>query len=331
MTVTALEPPRALGPVLDPSVVISLDVLDASSTPASQPEKPAPTIAVPDDALLELRLDEMLGTAVKQPVDQELEAELDADLAEVLAAALPDDEPGDSPTVFTEPMVSTEPSAPSASPEGERRDHAASVEAVAFEATAMTTYVIAEIDSGDHDAAPVLEAARVQSVRRRTPTAMPARHPAATIPKATGSNGQALPRAYFVAKRRTPSAGIATVDGAMREDNRAAQSDVAASLSPAPAELDSRSGDAAATTIIPSPPVSAARVLRPDEPSGAHSMLLRPVVPNNAAPHESPAGPEPTGGGSAIARSSAARGPLTILLVAVLLGFAIIVLFTLRP
>jgi hypothetical protein len=139
-----------------------------------------------------------------------------------------------------------------------------------------------------------------------------------------------LPRAYFVAKRRTPSSGMATVDGAVPEDDRATQSDVAASPSPVPVEPESRSGDVAAITIA-SPPASAPPMLRPDEPSGAHSTNLRSVVPNNVAPHESPGGPESTGGGSATARSAAARGPLTILLVAVLLGFAIIVLFTLRP
>jgi hypothetical protein len=46
-------------------------------------------------------------------------------------------------------------------------------------------------------------------VRRRTPPAMPARHPPSTIPKAVAADGRPLPRAYVAKRRVTPPGNMA--------------------------------------------------------------------------------------------------------------------------
>ena len=68
--------------------------------------------------------------------------------------------------------------------------------------------------SDDHDTEGDEASETTLGVRRRTPPAMPARHPASTIPKAVSADGRPLPRAY-VAKRRVTPTGSAVIPPAV--------------------------------------------------------------------------------------------------------------------
>jgi hypothetical protein len=341
LAIVALEPPRALGPVIDPSIAVSLD----PSPPSPQPVSSMASVAVSQDTLLEMRLDAMLGTeATHRPIAhdvvEELEAELDADLAEILAASRPVDQSHDAAPVLTEPA----PLSTSADSEAVH-DDAPAVPTSAVELSVGVIIDVVEGEGDDRDAPPIVDSTPASTVRRRTPQAMPARYPAGTIPKATGSNGRTLPRAY-VAKRRTPSMGVPSIES--RASSHPVQDDVPA-IVPPPTESQPPSA-AADTDSVGAPPIfapaardhaddlgasaresAAAPRIPTAEPPISPSTPLRSVVANGTPRIDAHAAPESTQGGSAVAAPVSSHGALSILLYAVLLGFAIIVLFTLRP
>jgi hypothetical protein len=340
LAIVALEPPRALGPIIDPGIAVSLDVSPQSSQRVSS----SAPIAVSQDILLEMRLDEMLGTEVTdRPIAddgiEEFEAELDADLAERLAASRPVDESHNAPTAVTEPAP-----LPRSADSEEGHDDAPAI-AASVEVSVGVIIDVVERERDDRDAPSVVDSTPSSIVRRRTPQAMPARYPAGTIPKATGSNGRTLPRAY-VAKRRTPSMGVPSIESPA--SSVPVVDDVPAILPrsieshPQPVTADAGNvgtraisapqarddaDDLGAPTLEPAaaPRVPAA------EPSMNPSTPLRSVIANSTPLRDAHGAPESTGAGSGVAAPVSSHGALSILLYAVLLGFAIIVLFTLRP
>ena len=233
VAVTALEPPRSLGPVVDPAVVVSLDAPVADRSARATAEMSDSTAVRPDAELMEQRLDELLGTQVipdDSPVADELipnviaanapavDAQRDVESSDVepdLAPIAPDS-PEESPTVSDQAVASDHPVEPERQP-------------------------AAPVDSPSPVTAPTPAtdgAARKQpTVRRPTPTHT--RHPSASIPKATASDGRALPRAY-VAKRRTPPGGIATVGSVDSDAQSVTLPDTAhdVTISPAAPELN---------------------------------------------------------------------------------------------
>jgi hypothetical protein len=341
--VAALEPPRAPGPVIDPTVVVSLDV------PPMPTVLPAPSISPPTNAtesadeLLERRLDEILGTQVSNaPVDREIEteleaefeAELDADVAEVLAVGRAAVELLAPAAARPEPVIHDE----------QRLD-------VAARATA------AEVSEHDRRIGAGGLESPTYSVRRRTPPATPSRYSGSGVPKAMSTTGRPLPRAY-VAKRRTPSMGIPAIDepphpvaaaetsrpagGEAPPDTTAnttvnAVDDPLTGVASAQAE-DVRRGAPVhnavefSATLTDQSPVTDDQALA-DDPAAVPEP---PVEPRTEAPAEPEAPPLPpasdkgiTGGGTD-ATAAPNWGVLRILMFAVLLAFAVVVLYTLR-
>jgi hypothetical protein len=239
--VAALEPPRALTPVIDPSTTVSLDI------PFAEPSVPARTLTsrtivngAQSDAL-EIVLDEMLGIGTAQPeIEAAAGSARDAAFGRGVTTAIIVEAPERSRPSETGPAVLVpeqhEHESLTPGPSAARVDLAAPDVAVApltaapvgpgVVSAAMSERVVTPTDTLVAPATPresgartpgeqptVAEFAQVASspVRRRTPPAMPSRYPTASIPKTTGVDGRPLPRAY-VAKRRTPAAGTPTID-----------------------------------------------------------------------------------------------------------------------
>jgi hypothetical protein len=325
--VAALEPPRAPGPVIDPTVAVSLEAPPPPTVPAAPSISPPRSATGSSEDLLERRLDEILGTQVSRaPVDRELEAELeaelDADIAEVLVvgrAAVEQSAPSPDPTIHDELRLDVAATAAEAS-EHDRQIGTGGLE--------PSTY----------------------SVRRRTPPATPSRYSGTGVPKAMSTTGRPLPRAY-VAKRRTPSMGIPTID-------EPADSVAVEASPPAAGETPP---DMNAAVVVDRPPTDAASAqpesVRPvapvhnavefsvtltDESPGTDDQALAddpavvqepPIEPRAEAPMEPEVPPVPpmpdtgiTGRGAATSNQCAFR----ILMFAVLLAFAVVVLYTLR-
>ena len=201
--VTALEPPRALKPIIDPTPLVSLDApVGEHSTPVppgavyatesrhgmARENEPDELLATPSNKL-ELQIDvevalQPSGLSPDIAPAQLTDAESPpAEAAEKPAVGVPTDEPATAPSGAVTPEAAAEPHVETSAPTPESKSVA--------EPSAPAT-------------------PRPSPVRRRTPVPMPARHPASVIPRATASDGRALPRAY-VAKRRTPSAGVPLV------------------------------------------------------------------------------------------------------------------------
>ena len=213
--VTALEPPRASKPIIDPAPMVSLDV------PVAEQVTPALLIAVSStapapDVSMESRLDELLGSPTDRSwAESETQTAVHVDVI-VDTMALGDIGNASASTVDREvPITASDPREPTNAPR-----HDASAEAIGQQETMTASTAEPELpppgtapapeSSAEPPAPPI--AAR-SHVRRRTPVPMPARYPTSTIPRATASDGKALPRAY-VAKRRTPSTGTPPVDEA---------------------------------------------------------------------------------------------------------------------
>ena len=339
LAIVALEPPRALGPVIDPGVAVSL-----VSPPSSQPVSASAPVALSQDILLEMRLDEMLGTELTdRPIADdgidEFEAELDADLAESLAASRPVDESHNAATAVTEPAP-----LPRSADSEERHDDVPAIAASAVELSVGVIIDVVERERDDRDAPPVVDSTPSSAVRRRTPQALPARYPAGTIPKATGSNGRTLPRAY-VAKRRTPSMGVPSIESpassvpvnddvpailarSIESHPQSVTADAANVGTRAISASQARDADDLGASTLES---AAAPRVPAAEPSMNPSTPLRSVIANSTPVRDAHGAPESTGAGSGLAAPVSSHGALSILLYAVLLGVAIIVLVTLRP
>jgi hypothetical protein len=175
-------------------------------------------------------------------------------------------------------------------------------------------------------------------VRRRTPPAM-LRYPSTSVPKTTIANGRPLPRAY-VAKRRTPPAGAATISATPASESTPlstpnttgpAAPDVSLQSS-----LDEGASGQTASTVdagssVPSEPVSVASGLAEglvlaaaDAPSKASSSATSPGASTTPAAVGSS-----TADGRAGARS-ANHPAFVFLLVTALIGLGVFVLLMLR-
>jgi len=208
--VIAIEPPRAPKPVIDPPPLVSLDAPVAEHV-TSAPLVTVSPAAVEEESSLERRLDELLGSPIDSPwTESEPEVEV-AIQATVEAAIL-----GDTTAEMTDRAPTAITSAPQA-----RAGSAATLgdlaEAVSEHAnrpptvgepeatppTGSTPETVAEPGAPESTAEPPAPSTAGRShVRRRTPPLLPVRYPTSAIPRATASDGKALPRAY-VAKRRT--------------------------------------------------------------------------------------------------------------------------------
>jgi hypothetical protein len=345
--VTALEPPRALGPVIDPTPLVSLDVPvgEQSATSPSAPSLTALTAltALTPDESIASRLDDILGVP-NNGGDLELEIDVGVTLhtsgfrSEQIPARPPD------PAAQTSAESREEPVA--ANPTDE-----ASVAAEPPSAGGPTARPAPDADApapapAPQQAAEAAPAAVERSpVRRRTPVPMPVRHPASTIPRATSSDGRALPRAY-VAKRRTPSAGTAPVpDVPASVDTTSSHAELpreTASATPipdvSPVEAEASAPSAETTTgNAPPPPVegtttSSERERREEPRSAATSETTEPPgMTSTPAPSDAPSGatgaqkpsppePKPAGGGAAATDTNPSA--IIVLLVALIaLGF----------
>jgi hypothetical protein len=392
VAVTALEPPRALRPVIEVPANVSIDVPvgpPPSSTPhvvevpaaITAPDHEAPVspdafelLPLPEpelellisseNELLESRLDEMLGTQLG-PSDVEVERERVSD------SDFPSEIPTDisnemAPELDLEPFVQSTPSETATVSHG--AGHWASSDTVSradvvVQSEVLVSSEMQEAPSGTV-AAPMVElepvvarepevvrevvvaveptvaiptpATMMSHVRRRTPVPMPVRHVASSIPKATSSDGRALPRAY-VAKRRTPSNGMAAVDEASRPTDvvipRApvsAEAPLIASRVAPPAE-NASSTDAVADTI-PAPPIAATEIgaqPSPESTASSAAHITRSASAgstqsdNSIAPSvDDAARPEPTRTAVAVTTAESNPSALVVLLVALLaLGF----------
>lgn len=393
VAVTALEPPRALRPVIEVPGNVSIDVPvgpPPSSTPhvvevpaaITAPDHEAPVspdaldlLPLPEselellisseNELMESRLDEMLGTQLG-PSDVEVERERASD----------SDFPSEIPTDISNemaPELELESFVQLAPPEATTVSHGAghwassdtaSREDVVVQSEVLVSSEIHEAPSAMVAAAPMVElepvvarepevvrevvvaveptvavptpATMMSHVRRRTPVPMPVRHVASSIPRATSSDGRALPRAY-VAKRRTPSNGIAAVDEASRPTDvvipRAPASPeaplIASRVAP-PAE--NASPTAAVADTIPAPPLAATEIGAQRSPESPASSAAHPTRSASAASTRSEnsiapslddtARPEPTRTVVAVTTAESNPSALVVLLVALLaLGF----------
>ena len=295
--VTALEPPRALGPIIDPTPLVSLDVPVGEQPTAVPPVGPTPTESGHGSSR-EDRLDEVLGGA-----STELAVEIDVEVALHTPGLNLEDAPA-GPTDTGSPVT---------------------VESTERPAVAAGTAI-------DDATAPSL-------VRRRIPVPMPVRHPASAIPRATASDGRALPRAY-VAKRRTPSASIPLVvepphSVRAASDSPESQTDVpppAPGIEASPA-VDAQPAVEAPVPDEPRPPAaSVVTGAEPEKPAATAAESSEPTRSSpSAAPPDSPSPPrgvekqpraEPKPAGGAVTATDTNPTALVALLVALIaLGF----------
>ena len=218
--VTAVEPPRALKPIIDPAPTISLDapVGEHVTSPVLSVVGPvAPTA----EESSESRLDELLGSPIDRPWGHS-DPEADIAVGFTVEAAMSGDVAGHTmDRVATATLVGGQGRsdiAPAAELSPERPATPGGL-AEGLSEHVATPPTVPEAEPTPVTASPPETAAEPPAptttgrthVRRHTPPRMPVRYPTSAIPRATGSDGKALPRAY-AAKRRTPSAGALSVD-----------------------------------------------------------------------------------------------------------------------
>jgi len=225
--VTALEPPRAPKSVVEPAPMVSLDAPVAEHVTSPPLVAVGPSGELEERSSLESRLDELLGKQIDRSwteVEPEIEVTVDFTVeAAILGLGAPE---------MMDRAPTTTESAPQA-PEGSAAAGAELAEAVgdhptvprtvpepeATVSTVSTRESVAEPVAAEPIAPPIAAepAAPATSerprVRRHAPSPMPVRYPTSAIPRATASDGKALPRAY-VAKRRISSAGTPPIDEA---------------------------------------------------------------------------------------------------------------------
>ena len=214
--VTALEPPRAPKSVVEPAPMVSLDAPVAEHVTSPPLVAVGPAGELEERSSLESRLDELLGKQIDRSwteVEPEIEVTVDFTVeAAILGLGAPE---------MMDRAPTTTESAPQA-PEGSAAAGAELAEAVGDHPTVPRTVpepeaTVSTVSTPESVAEPVAAepiaaepAAPATSerprVRRHAPSPMPVRYPTSAIPRATASDGKALPRAY-VAKRRISSAG----------------------------------------------------------------------------------------------------------------------------
>jgi hypothetical protein len=212
VAVTSVEPPRALGPIVDPALVVPLDAPVAHH--AQRQELP-PSGSRAQAELMELQLDELLGTQIAPGDAPVAHREENVEpMVTTPSVAGHQASPADESPTFIEETASSEPHhglpdnlpselAEHVGPSSGSTDAGSEPAPPAPEAIDTATSAESETPPGNAD--------ERLSVRRRTPVPSHTRHPNSSIPKTTGTDGRALPRAY-VAKRRTPPAGMPAVE-----------------------------------------------------------------------------------------------------------------------
>jgi hypothetical protein len=213
VAVASVEPPRALGPVVDSTVVVSLDAPVSPRTP-----QPATHLAATRHGLelMERRLDELLGTQATTAGGPE--GDIEPGVAP-LAAAPDTSATGRAPSDYASPSTEeTHPLEPQAEAQPRPEQNDPTEDGGVSDPAGVTTHAESLPSAADglaeslEPSTPPDDVPHEQStVRRRTPVPAHARYASASIPKTTASGGRALPRAY-VAKRRTPPSGMLTVD-----------------------------------------------------------------------------------------------------------------------
>lgn len=366
VAVTALEPPRALGPIIDAAAVVALDAPVGPPTLGVGAPLIAPPLEVAaGDPSLDSVLDSVLGLASVAPAK---ETDVESDPATTVTIAEPfmagpaavDHEVPPLEQRSDDRRSSVDEAHPVAAAPVGLVDLHGDMRAVFDDVTpAVVTGETSETVPSNaldafsvNDSPPAEEPARTEAtVRRRTPPSVHTRYASSTIPKATGADGRPLPRAY-VAKRRTPPTGaaiIADVAAAAAGETGAVASTVAppsaAEAIPA-AALDS-TADVHAHTATPIEP--SAQTPEATTPAGdAETVVVEGSPPSEAATQpagepspvppppaaeESPARKPPPPGGDPGAGSFAAptnQGALAFLLVTALVALGVFVLFSLR-
>jgi hypothetical protein len=364
LAVTALEPPRALGPIIDPSMVVPVDfpvgtsALGAERTPAAPPVEVAPVA----DPALEIALDAILGGDPADFVDDPV---LQSDEATVMTI----DEPFVLEAVAEEPVVVETVVAEAEAAlieqidgEHDARSHPSpTTEPVPgnVDPPAATVAVMNVSGSrakapngrpaGDAQSAVNADAAAdaESSVRRRTPSGAHARYSSATIPKSTGADGRPLPRAY-VAKRRTPPAGAIAIPAISLPTTPEPPVDVIAEPTPDARPSDAAPGNVTApgaaghpeeavdTAAVIAQPAAAVQPVPRDNPGTSPTTataVIAPPAPSVAAVRptlEPPTPTEPDARVGSVAAPPANQGALVFLLVTALVALAAFVLFSLR-
>jgi hypothetical protein len=360
--VTALEPPRALGPIIDAAAVVALDAPVGSPTLGAGAAMVAPPlleVGVAEPSLDSV-LDSVLGLASDadvKAIDAESDPATTVTIAESFMAgpAAVDHEAPALERARKDARSSSDEELPAPAAVG-LVDLPADIAAVPDD---VPPSVVTEdtSDTAPSDAFSVSGSSTAQepastesTVRRRTPPSVHTRYASATIPKATGADGRPLPRAY-VAKRRTPPTGAAIIPDVARaaagdtgavaptvtpaaaaEETPAAALDSTADVhahTTTPIELSAQApttpaptGDGETAAVESSPPSETAT-----QPAGEPS----PAPPPGAAGESSAEKPPPSGqpGAGAFAEP-ANQGTLTFLLVTALVALGVFVLFSLR-
>jgi hypothetical protein len=360
--VTALEPPRALGPIIDAAAVVALDAPVGSPTLGAGAAMVAPPlleVGVAEPSLDSV-LDSVLGLASDadvKAIDAESDPATTVTIAESFMAgpAAVDHEAPALERARKDARSSSDEELPAPAAVG-LVDLPADIAAVPDD---VPPSVVTEdtSDTAPSDAFSVSGSSTAQepastesTVRRRTPPSVHTRYASATIPKATGADGRPLPRAY-VAKRRTPPTGAAIIPDVARaaagdtgavaptvtpaaaaEETPAAALDSTADVhahTTTPIELSAQApttpaptGDGETAAVESSPPSETAT-----QPAGEPS----PAPPTGAAGESSAEKPPPSGqpGAGAFAEP-ANQGALTFLLVTALVALGVFVLFSLR-
>ena len=347
-TVTAVEPPRASKPIIDPAAMVSLDAPVAEHV--TSPVLTAVASAVDaTESSVESQLDGLLGTPIDGPwADSEPEIELVAAFtveAAIVTDAAPDLTDRAPAAAASEPEVP--PESP-ATPAGlaESAGEPATTRPTVAEPEA-TPPVASTPDASDEPPAPTTP--ERAHVRRRTPPPMPMRYPTSAIPRATASDGKALPRAY-VAKRRTPSAGVPRVEeapeveeaqtptrerqnGSVPPPSPTTPATVAGFETTAVTDIEIAAQPAAGSE--PSPAAETAAIVTEEPPGDTHADERETSAPETAASgvssseppadardaEQSPGPDSNVTGGAAIATDTSA-GPVIALLIALLaIGF----------
>ena len=351
VAVTALEPPRAFGPVIDPQTVVVLDAPVGAPPVSSRAGVPdvLPNVEFastpPHRGLGPEILDMVIGTSVASDPD-ELGPAFDIAPVQRTNGAVVGSSTRQLDVSAATPPVGTA---------GDVMRADLAVGASASSATshgesAVETLVETPIDRIDKKAHSTFDreeqAADVareeaQSPRRRTPAASPVRHPSAAIPRTAASDGRLLPRAY-VAKRRTPPAGMtALTSKPPRQPHPEPESPGAPAVVMPSSDLADRPSDASSPTHhavpiaatpgdqLPALPPVAVTTTPP-----AAASRARPAPTSSAAPRasreDSPAGEARKSNAATAATVRRGPGVLGFMLVAALIALAAFVLVTLQ-
>ena len=356
--VTALEPPRAPKSVVEPAPMVSLDAPVAEHVTSPPLVAVGPAGELEERSSLESRLDELLGKQIDRSwteVEPEIEVTVDFTVeAAILGLGAPE---------MMDRAPTTTESAPQA-PEGSAAAGAELAEAVgdhptvprtvpepeATVSTVSTRESVAEPVAAEPIAPPIAAepAAPATSerprVRRHAPSPMPVRYPTSAIPRATASDGKALPRAY-VAKRRISSAGTPPIHEARGGEQAVLPKSEGGNGSAPPmpfpspatgADIQTAAQPSAGSDPSPAEETSAIDTEPPPERTTAHesetSELVTPApsTPSSDAPSGTPGSDQSSRSDSNAAGSAPTETDSSTGLLVALLAIGFFVLRTLK-